>query len=223
MRIKKEKTEFGTVKSVGLKAKKVNYGVVKDLSTPEKKEMSPVEVTDSSAKPEFITSDELSATDSVQEMINNLIEQFTQFAKEDEEEKKDEGKESEKEEKSKSDDEKSKPEEKPQENEFLTEYLRINVSLRALASLLGSCPVAQSGVVYYSFSYSEGEGFSTNRFLATDKRILDFDTFPWFDSEEKAMAFLELCRVVINRYCHLMSVMNPTAILTAKPFKVIHI
>ena len=220
MRIKKEKTEFGTVKSVGLKAKKVNYGVVEDLSTPEKKEMSPVEVSDSSAKDDFEVKGESSDKASIEEIMHNLIKQF---AKEDEERKKDEGKESEKEEKSKSDDEKSKPEEKPQENEFLTEYLRINVSLRALASLLGSCPVAQSGVVYYSFSYSEGEGFSTNRLLATDKRILDFDTFPWFDSEEKAKAFLELCRVVINRYCHLMSVMNPTAILTAKPFKVIHI
>lgn len=254
MRPKKEKTEIGSYKAVGLKRKKVNYGIVEEEPETFKYEgeyLGP----ESSIKPEElkathsggsgssgaesqlgeITEQEESETEQkiVEEKgkaFENILEQILSSIKKDMEKKDEEEKENE----GKTEEEKKKQEQKEEEeqkenrsvkkrNETLTEYLVMQLRLRALAEILGAVKVAEEGKTYYSFIAVEGKGVEVFRCPPASKRfILDFATFPYFDEAEKAQAFLELCHVIINRYCHLMAILNPVAVTQTLDIEVIH-
>lgn len=122
----------------------------------------------------------------------------------------------------KEDSSKKKPSGKSKDD-LLTEYLVMNLRLRALSEILGAVKVAKEGKTYHSFIAIEAVGikvFETSP--AKEGIILDFDTFPYFESREQAEAFLELCHPVINRFCHLMSHLNPVAITQSENIEVIH-
>lgn len=113
--------------------------------------------------------------------------------------------------------------EKKKKDELLTEYLVMHLRLKALAEILGSTKVAEIGKGYYSFIAVEGVGVEVCASIQANKKfILDFNGFPCFDSPDKAQAFLELCHPVINRYCHLMSVINPIAVASRGDIEVIY-
>lgn len=160
----------------------------------------------------------------------DLLEQLLSAMKDDlkekqEQEKADEGKseEQKQEEQEKRSQQQQQQQKNKQRNEILTEYLVLNLRLRALAEILGAVKVAQEGKHYYSFVAIEGKGVEIFKSSPAKKGIiLDFDTFPWFDEPEKAQAFLELCAEIINRYCHLLSYLNPVAITNTPDIEVIH-
>lgn len=143
----------------------------------------------------------------LQEAINSLMKSMSEEYKEKAKEKKEAGSESKKKMMSK--------------NDVLSEYLLLNLQLKALSELLKAVKVAKGGKVYYSFVAVEGKGIEVIASSpAKEGIIFDFDTFPWFETEEQAKAFLELCAPIINRYCHLMSHLNAIAVIQANNIEV---
>lgn len=141
----------------------------------------------------------------LQEAINNLMKSMSEEYKEKaKEEKKSEA-----------------PKKMKNRNDVLSEYLLLNLQLKALSELLKAVKVAKEGKIYHSFVAVEGKGIEV--FASSPAKegiIFDFDTFPWFETEEQAKAFLELCAPIINRYCNLMSHLNAIAVIQANNIEV---
>lgn len=184
------------------------------------------------AEATFEAGTEKSMTDAM-EMLLEMMKEEVKRAEEREDRDKEWEKEREKQEsksESEKQEEKKEKEEKEREerskknrDELLTEYLVTQLRLRALSEILGAVKVAEEGKHYYSYIVVEGETMSVFRTSpAKGGLILDFNTFPFFESEAKAQAFLELCYPIINRFCRVMSMLNPIAVVSKGDIEVIH-
>ena len=172
---------------------------------------------------------QLEQLESLQRLID-AMEQHQQSIEEEEKKKEEsensgvqETEEEKKEQKEKSEQQEKEQREKKVKNEVLTEYLVTQLRIRALAEILGAVKVAEEGKYYFSFIAIENVGIEIFKSSPARKGIiLDFDTFPWFETSDQAKAFLELCSKIINRYCQLMSTLNPVAVTAHGDIEVIH-
>jgi len=121
--------------------------------------------------------------------------------------------------------EKSKEDKKQKEKEYemLTKYLTLQLRIRALGEIFGSIVITKKDTVYYSFGYIEGSTgpyVTENRFV-TDGRALYLEEFPFFESKEKAEAFLQLLETMIIDYMGLKARLQAQEVAVT-PIKVIH-
>lgn len=229
MRIKIEKTADGKVKAIAPKKKRVSYGEVKKEEekfvnegehTGPSSELPPEEFNDTHTGGKGGESGYTEEATGIP--IDKAVERLIQAMAEDmkrQEEQEEKSEEEKKEQGKKKQEERSKK----SRDDMLTEYLVMQLRLRALAEILGSTKVATPGKEYFSLLVAQGETLQVFQTPPAKKQIiLDFATFPYFDSAEKAQAFLELCHPVLNRYCHLMANLNPVAVIAIPDIEVIH-
>lgn len=154
-----------------------------------------------------------------EDLMESMLEDMRRRKEQEQEDKKEKSEEEKKEQEKKKQEERSKK----SRNDMLTEYLVMQLRLRALAEVLGATKVATVGTEYFSLLVAQGETLQVYGTSPAKKQvILDIDTFPYFDSAEKAQAFLELCHPILNRYCHLMANLNPVAVIAIPDIEVIH-
>lgn len=244
MRAKREKTEFGSVKAIIPKRRGVTYGEVVeptkiDNSAKEKESASaksiPSEGGYSEESPEGEPA-EMKESEKTMEKLMKLVESMEEYAKQkaEEEEKKKEEEEKPKEEKSEEEQKKDEEQKQKEEDENkLTKYLTLQLKLRALGEIFGAVKIAEKDKQYFSYCAFEGDtGYTVYRTAPAPKNVVvALDVYPFFETQDQAEAFLELCEVLMKDYGQLavnleaqsiasipIKVTYPTPPSTVKPF-----
>ncbi len=257
MRAKREKTEFGSVKAVIPRRKGVVYGTVvppmkvdnssEGESSPEhyglpaestedtEEEMDGTPVTPEPSSEGESSPDE-GEPDETMEKLRKLVESMEDYAKQkaEEEEKKKEEEEKPKEEKSEEEQKKDEQQKQKEEDENkLTKYLTLQLKLRALGEIFGAVKIAEKDKQYFSYCAFEGDtGYTVYRTAPAPKNVVvALDVYPFFETQDQAEAFLELCEVLMKDYGQLavnleaqsiasipIKVTYPTPPSTVKPF-----
>jgi len=109
--------------------------------------------------------------------------------------------------------EQAKKKQDEQEND-MTKYLNLQVKIRALGEFFGASSMAEVGKEYYSYCAVEGvAGYTVFKTpTASERMFLTLNPLPYFDTQDKAEAFLELCNEILLDYGNLAVNLKASAI-----------
>lgn len=193
MRKRIEKTEHGKVSAIIPRSKRAKYDEVNPTAPMG-------EETVESALPSTGDSDGLA------EIVSSLLKTMARIdSSEDESKEEDDKKES--------------------EDELLTRYVVLHTRLKALNKIFGSISGEDNVRNLYTIRYTKGAPEDEYRLLV-DERLRGFDSneieiFPYFLEKEKADAYLQLLRPMLEEYVNLTLTLDFVE-LAQKKIKVIH-
>ena len=200
--------------------------------TPMKPEPSESgEEKESTKEEEQMKPEEKASEEDPMEKLRKLVESMEDYAEQKkkeeeakEKEEKEKSEEEKKEEESKSEEEKQKEQQqkhKEEQENKLTKYLTLQLKIRALSEIFGAVKIAEKGKQYFSYcAFEGGQGYSVYRSApAPQNVIVALDVYPFFETQDEAEAFLELCEVLMKDYGQLAINLNAQAIASV-PVKV---